>query len=121
MNDTNLVILTGRAGGDAELRYTEKGTAMATFSMAVSRQARGDNGQRNEATDWVRIVTWAKLAETVAETLKKGQRVFVEGRLSVRSWQDQQGQKRTTTEVVASSVLAMSGVAAGTGIREVAA
>jgi single-strand DNA-binding protein len=98
----NRVILIGRLTRDPELRYTASGTAVATFSLAVDRPYTNQQGERE--TDFIRIVTWRKLAETVANHLGKGRLVAVEGRLQVRSYEDQAGQKRQAAEVVADNV-----------------
>ena len=100
----NKVMLIGNLGADPEMRYTANGNAMTVFRVAVSRTFGGD-GERREETEWFRVVAWSKLAELVGQHLQKGRKVFVEGRLSTRSWEGQDGQKRYTTEVVANQVL----------------
>jgi single-strand DNA-binding protein len=102
----NKVMLIGRLGGAVELRYTGAGTPVASFSLATNHYIPGQNGQESrEDTDWHRIVMWDKLAETANEYLQKGSQVYIEGRLQTRSWEDQQGQKRYTTEVVANQMI----------------
>ena len=100
----NKVMIIGNLGADPEMRYTANGSAMTTFRVAVGRTFNVD-GERREETEWFRIVAWRQLAELVQAHLTKGRRVYVEGRLSTRSWDGQDGQKHYTTEVVANQVL----------------
>jgi len=101
-------MLTGRLGKDVELRVTPNGRSVATFSVASSRNIKdGDNWK--EQTEWFRVVAWEKLAETCASYLKKGSHVFIEGRLQTREWNDPQGQKHQTTEVIASEMVMLGG------------
>ncbi|MDB5078486.1 MAG: single-strand binding protein [Chloroflexi bacterium] len=101
--DLNKVMLTGRLGKDVELRVTPNGRSVATFSVASSRNIReGDNWK--EQTEWFRVVAWEKLAETCSNFLHKGSHVFIEGRLQTREWQDKDGQKRFSTEVIATDM-----------------
>jgi single-strand DNA-binding protein len=100
----NKVMLIGNLGKDPELRYTANGNAMTSFSLAVNRSYGGD-GERREETEWFRVVAWNKLAELAGQHLQKGRKVYVEGRLATRSWDTPDGQKRTTTEVVAGQIL----------------
>lgn len=120
----NKVILSGNLGADPEMRFTPGGAPVASFSIAVNRMVgRSDSGDRHEETDWFSIVAWNKLAEFCNQYLTKGQRVLVEGRLQNRSWEDQSGQKRYRTEVIASDVLFLgtrpqgAGAPAGAGAR----
>jgi single-strand DNA-binding protein len=102
----NKVMLIGNLGKDPEMRYTANGSAVTTFSLAVNRSfVTGDGGDRREETEWFNIVTWNKLAELLGQHLQKGRKVFCEGRLSTRSWDGPDGQKRYRTEVIASQVL----------------
>ncbi|MDP9351100.1 MAG: single-stranded DNA-binding protein [Chloroflexota bacterium] len=103
--DLNKVMLIGRLGADPELRYTPSGAAVANFSLACSRNWRTPEGDTREETEWVRIVGWNKLAETMGNYLTKGAKVYVEGRLQTRSWEGQDGQKRYTTEVIANEMI----------------
>jgi single-strand DNA-binding protein len=112
MASLNKVILIGNLGSDPEIRYTGTGSPVANFNIATNETWTGKDGERNERTEWHRIVVWGKLAETASEYLKKGKQVYVEGRLQTRQWQDREGGKRQTTEVVASTVL-MLGPAPG--------
>lgn len=98
----NKVILIGRLTADPELRYTTNGTAVAGFTLAVDRPFTNQQGQRE--ADFIRIVTWQKLAETCANYLGKGRLIAVEGRLQIRSYEAADGQKRQTAEVVAENV-----------------
>lgn len=105
MAGINKVILVGRLGQDPEVRYTPDGTAVTTFSVATSREWNDKNsGERKEQTEWHRIVTFRKLAEICGQYLSKGRQVYVEGRMQTRSWEDKDGVKRYTTEVVADTV-----------------
>ena len=95
----NRVILVGHLGGDAESRYTPSGTAVANFNVATNESRKNAEGDFQDHTEWHRCVLFGKPAETAAQYLKKGQMVYVEGRLRTRSWEDKEGNKRTTTEV----------------------
>lgn len=104
--DLNKVLLIGRLGTDPELRYTSSGSPVTTFRVAVSRQWKDSSGEHREETEWFSIVTWNKLAEICHQYLNKNARVYLEGRLQTRSWEDQQtGQTRYKTEVVASDMI----------------
>ena len=97
----NKVILIGNLGSDPEVRYTPEGRPVANFSLATSESWNDRNtGERQERTEWHRLVLWSKLAEIAGQYLKKGAKIYVEGRLQTRSWDDQSGQKRYTTEIV---------------------
>jgi single-strand DNA-binding protein len=98
----NVVILIGRLTKDVELRYTQAGKAVATFTLAVDRQFANQQGERE--ADFIQIVSWGKLAEICANHLGKGRMVAVEGRLQIRSYETEDGQKRKVAEVVANSV-----------------
>jgi single-strand DNA-binding protein len=100
----NKVLLMGNLTRDPELRYIPSGQPVTSFSIAVNRNFTGQTGEKKEEVSFVRIVVWGKLAEICNEYLKKGRPVFVEGRLQSRSWDAQDGSKRSTTEVVAQSV-----------------
>ena len=100
----NKVMIIGNLGADPEMRYTANGSAVTTFRVAVSRSFAGD-GERREETEWFRVVAWNKLAELVQAHLTKGRKVYIEGRLSTRSWDGPDGQKHYMTEVVANQVL----------------
>ena len=96
----NKVILIGNLGSDPEVKYTPNGAPVANFSLATSESWNDKDGQRQERTEWHRLVLWSKLAEIAGQYLKKGAKIYVEGRLQTRSWDDQSGQKRYMTEVV---------------------
>ena len=105
MAGVNKVILVGRLGQDPELRYTPDGTAVANFSIATSESWKDKStGEKKEKTEWHKIVAWRKLGELCGEYLAKGRQVYIEGRLQTRDWQDKDGNKRYTTEVVATEV-----------------
>ena len=100
----NKVMLIGHVGKDPEIKYTPGGMAVATFSVATNDAYKDKEGNLKERTDWHRIVTMGRTAEVMGEYLKKGQLVYVEGRLQTRSWDDDKGNKRYITEIVAFSV-----------------
>ncbi len=100
----NKVLLMGRLTRDPESRYTPSGAAVLNFRLAVNRRFRDQSGEWRDDTCYIDIVAWQQLAERLSQTLKKGSAVFVEGRLQSRSWETQEGQKRTTIEVNAASV-----------------
>ncbi|MBN1480222.1 single-stranded DNA-binding protein [candidate division KSB1 bacterium] len=97
----NKVMLIGRLGQDPELKYTPSGSAVCTISMATNTSYKAQDGNMVENTEWHRVVFWRKAAESVAQYLKKGSRIYVEGKLATRSWDDQNGVKRYTTEITA--------------------
>ncbi len=105
MFGVNKVILVGNLGADPEVRNTASQQTVTQFSLATSESWVNKEGDRQEKTEWHRIVVWGKLAETCAKHLAKGRQVFIEGRLQTRSWETEQGQKRFTTEVIANQVL----------------
>jgi single-strand DNA-binding protein len=105
----NRVFLIGNLTRDPELRYVPSGTAVATFDLAVNRPYSTQSGEKKEETSFIRIVVWARRAEVCAEYLTKGSPVFVEGRMRSRTWQGQDGQKRSTIEVVANNVQFLRG------------
>ena len=117
----NKVILIGNLGSDPEVRYTPNGAPVANFSLATSESWNDRNtGERQERTEWHRLVLWSKLAEIAGQYLKKGAKIYVEGRLQTRSWDDQSGQKRYTTEVVVNDMqmLDSRGEGGGSGGRD---
>jgi single-strand DNA-binding protein len=103
--DLNKVMIIGRLGADPEARFTPAGTAVTTFRVAAGRQWKSADGATQEETEWFRVVAWDRLAEFCRDYLAKGRRVYVEGRLRTRTWQDQDGQDRAITEVIASDVI----------------
>lgn len=100
----NKVIAIGHLGKDPEVRYTPSGQAVANFNIAVSESWNDKQGQRQERTEWIRIVVWGKTAELCGEYLAKGRQVYLEGKLQTREWNDRDGNKKWTTEVVANTV-----------------
>jgi len=115
----NKVILVGRLGRDPETRYTGGGQAVANFSIATDETYKDKNGERQKRTEWHKIVVWGKQAEIAQQYLKKGSLIFIEGRIQSREWQDKEGQKRTSFEIVASNFRMLGGradsAAAGAG------
>ncbi len=105
MSGVNKVILVGRLGADPEVRKTANQQTVTQFNLATSESWVNKDGERQEKTEWHRIVVWGKFAEICAKHLAKGSQVFIEGRLQTRSWETEQGQKRFTTEIVAGQVL----------------
>ncbi len=100
----NKAMIIGNLGRDPEMRYTPSGQAVTQFTVAVNRNFKGQNGEWQEETEWFRVVVWGQQAERAAEHLRKGNKVYIEGRLQTRQWEDQTGQKRYTTELVANQV-----------------
>ena len=109
----NRVMLVGNLGRDPETRYTGGGQAVANFSVATSETYKDKNGERQKRTEWHKIVVWGKLAEIAQQYLKKGSLVFIEGRIQSREWQDKEGQKRTSFEIVANNFRMLGGRAGG--------
>ena len=112
----NKVILVGRLGRDPETRYTSGGQAVANFSVATDESYKDRNGERQKRTEWHKIVVWGKQAEIAQQYLKKGSLVFIEGRIQSREWQDKEGQKRTSFEIVASNFRMLGGRGEGGGM-----
>ena len=113
MGSVNKVILVGNLGRDAELRYTPGGAAVATLNMATTEVWNDKAGQKQEKTEWHRVVLWGKTAESLAEYLTKGKQIYVEGRLQTRQWDDKDGNKRYTTEIRSDRVVLLSGGGGG--------
>lgn len=107
--DLNKVMIIGRLGKDPEMRYTPGGSPVTTFSVAAGRQWKDGNGEMHEETEWFNVVTWNKLAEICNEHLHKASRVYIEGRLQTRQWQDQDGISHYRTEVIASDMIMLDG------------
>src|SRR5947209_10296043 len=105
----NRVILVGRLGRDPETRYTGSGQAVANFSVATDESYKDRNGERQKRTEWHKIVVWGKQAEIAQQYLKKGSLIFIEGRIQSREWQDKEGQKRTSFEIVANNFRMLGG------------
>ena len=115
MGSVNKVILVGNLGRDAELRYTPGGAAVATINMATTEVWNDKAGQRQEKTEWHRVVLWGKPAESLTEYLTKGKQIYVEGRLQTRQWDDKDGNKRYTTEIRGDKVVLLGGGSGGRG------
>jgi single-strand DNA-binding protein len=105
----NKVMLIGNLGRDPEMRYTPNGRPVTAFSLAVSRSWLSAEGERREETEWFNIVAWGELAERCNKYLRKGERIYIEGRLQTRSWESADGQKHSRTEVVAHELLMLDG------------
>ena len=112
----NKVILVGNIGGDPEVRYMPNGNAVATLSVATSETWKDkETGNKQERTEWHRVVCFNRLGEIVGEYVRKGSKLYVEGSLRTRKWQDQQGQDRYTTEIVASDIQMLDGKGQSSG------
>ncbi len=109
MAGVNKAIIVGNLGGDVELRFTPSGKAVANFNVATSESWTDKDGSRKEQTEWHRIVVWGKTAELCGEYLRKGRQVYLEGRIQTRDWKDKDGNKRFTTEIIASQVTFLGG------------
>ncbi len=116
MAGVNKVIIVGNLGNDPEVRYSNNGAAIANISVATSDSWKDKNtGEKQERTEWHRIVMFNRLGEIAGEYLKKGSKVYIEGKLQTRKWQDQQGQDRYTTEIVADQMQMLDSRGAGMG------
>ncbi len=115
MSSLNKVMLIGRLGKDPEVRYTQSGSPVATFSVATSERWKDNGGNPQERTEWHNVVIWNKLAEIVKRYLTKGALVYLEGKLTTRKWQDQSGGNRYTTEVVCNKMVMLGGKRNGPG------
>lgn len=104
----NKAIIIGNLGSDPEVRYTQSGTAVANFNVATTEKWKGKDGQMQEQTEWHRVVAFDRLAEICGEYLSKGSKVYIEGRIQTRSWNDKDGNKRYTTEIVAKEMKMLS-------------
>ena len=100
----NKAILVGNVGKDPEVRYLEGGTAVASFSLATSEVYKNKSGEKVTQTEWHNIVAWRHLAELAEKYITKGKQLYIEGRITTRSWDDKDGNKRYTTEIVANSI-----------------
>ena len=109
MGSVNKVILVGNLGRDAELRYTPGGSPVATLNLATTEVWNDKGGQRQEKTEWHRVVLWGKTAESLNEYLTKGKQIYVEGRLQTRQWDDKDGNKRYTTEIRGDRIVLLGG------------
>jgi single-strand DNA-binding protein len=111
----NKAILVGRLGRDPETRFTGGGQAVANFSLATDHSYKDRNGERQKKTEWHKIVAWGKLAEIIQKYVKKGSLIYIEGRIETREWQDKEGQKRTSTEIIANEMRMLGGKGDGSG------
>jgi single-strand DNA-binding protein len=116
MGSVNKVILVGNLGRDAELRYTPGGAAVATLNLATTEVWNDRNNQRQEKTEWHRVVLWGKQAESLQEYLTKGKQIYVEGRLQTRKWQDKDGNDKYTTEIRGDRIVLLGGGGGGGGM-----
>jgi single-strand DNA-binding protein len=117
MKSVNKVILVGNLAADPEIRYTGTGTAVAHFRIATNESWSGKDGNKEERTEWHRVVAWGKLGEICGEYLSKGRQVFIEGKLRTNAWETKEGEKRYSTEIHATDVVFLGGKGsdAGTG------
>ncbi len=113
MASINKVILIGNLGADPEIRYTSNGTAVANFRIATNERWTNQNGEKEERTEWHRIVAFGRLGEICGEYLSKGKPVYIEGRLQTRTWEDRDGNQRTTTEIIATAMQMLGGAGGG--------
>ena len=111
----NRVLLIGNLGRDPELRFTQSGQAVLSLRLATNESFQNRDGERQERTEWHSVTVWGKRGEGLNKVVSKGSQLFVEGRLQTRSWEDKQGQKRYTTEVVATNILLLGGGSRGGG------
>ena len=113
MGSVNKVILVGNLGRDAELRYTPGGAPVATLNLATTEVWNDKGGQRQEKTEWHRVILWGKQAETLNQYLQKGKQIYIEGRLQTRQWDDKDGNKRYTTEIRGDKIVLLGGGGGG--------
>jgi single-strand DNA-binding protein len=104
MASINKVILIGNLGADPEVRYTPAGKAVATFKLATTEQWTGKDGEKGERTEWHRVVAWERLGEICGKYLHKGKQVYIEGKIQTKQWEDRDGNKRYTTEIIAQTM-----------------
>ena len=121
MSGINRVILVGRLGADPEKKQTSTGQTVTRLNLATSESWTNREGDRQEKTEWHRVVVWGKLAETCAQHLAKGRQIYVDGRLQTRSWETEKGEKKFSTEVVANQVLFLGSSTKGTGTKNTSA
>jgi len=119
MKGVNKVIIIGNLGKDPEIRYSQNGVAVASMSIATTESWKDKNtGQKQEKTEWHRLVAFGKTAEICGQYLKKGSSAYVEGKLQTRKWQDKDGQDRYTTEIVVDNLQMLGGKPAAQGVKE---
>jgi single-strand DNA-binding protein len=105
----NKVMIIGRLGRDPEMRYTPSGRPVTNFSVATDRTWTTSSGEQRTETEWFTVVAWSSLAEICKQYLHKGQQVYIEGRLQTRQWEDSEGNRRSTTEIVANEMIMLGG------------
>lgn len=115
MADLNKIMVIGNAGADPEMRYTPSGAPVTNFPIATNRTYTGHGGERQEETEWFRVVAWANLAEQVNQYVSKGKKIYVEGRLKSSPYVDRNGQARSGNDIVASRVLFLDRMGQGEG------
>ena len=115
MASLNKVLLIGNLGQDPEMTYTQGGTAKAQLSIATQEKWKDKDGEAKEKTEWHRVIVWGKLAEICGQYLSKGRQVFIEGRLQTRQWEDREGNKKYTTEIIASGMQMLGSKRDGSG------
>ncbi len=115
MSGVNKVILVGRLGADPEVRTLEGGTKVASIRLATTERYKDKNGNQQESTEWHNVVLWRGLADITEKYLKKGDQLYVEGRIKTRKWTDQNGQDRYTTDIVANEMTMLGGAGGGSG------
>lgn len=113
----NKVMLIGNLGKDPEVRYTAGGKAVANFSLATNETWQDKEGKSQQRTEWHKVVAWGKLGEICGEYLSKGKQVYIEGRIQTKEWDDKDGNKRYTTEIVAQDMIMLGGRDEGAGER----
>jgi single-strand DNA-binding protein len=119
MKSVNKVIVLGNVGKDPEVKFTPNGTAVAKFSLATNERFKDKSGEFQERTEWHNIVAWQRLAEIVGEYVKKGSKIYIEGRIQTSSWEDKQsGEKKYRTEIIANDLVLLSGRGEGGGDSE---
>lgn len=116
MASLNKVMIIGNLGADPEMRYTPSGSAVANFNVACNRRwTNRQTGEQQEETEWVRVVLWERLAEIASQYLQKGSQIYVEGRLQTREWEDREGNRRWTTEVIGREMVMLGSRGGGSG------
>ena len=118
MSSLNKAMLIGNLGQDPEVRYTQSNTAVATLSIATSERYKDSNGEYQEKTEWHRVVAWGRTAEICQQYLTKGSKVYIEGPIQTRQWEDKDGQKRYTTEIKALQLTMLDSRSSGGGNQQ---
>lgn len=118
MASVNKAILLGNLGRDPEVRYTPAGQAVTSFSIATTEVRKNKDGEKTEYTEWHKIVAWGRLGEICGEYLSKGKSVYIEGQIRTREWEDKEGNKRWTTEIVANNMQMLGSPGGGGGARD---